>query len=305
MSSTYSRLKRASAAMERVFVLIDADSRVCDPQQPKNLPRLSQSIEFKDVCFSYQSKHQSDQRGPVLDQFNLKIEAGEVVAIVGHNGCGKSTLVNLLPRFFDPNSGEVYIDGVSLREARLSDIRGQIGVVTQDTVLFDTSIADNIRYGRPNATLEQIEAAAAKAHVLPIVNSLPKRFDSPVGEKGRSLSGGQRQRVALARAILRDPSILILDEATSAADAESEALVHEALKAFAPGRTVLLISHTMSASLLDFVTRIVVMEEGRVLATGGHHELLETCSVYQKLFQSSSRQMGIAPPAEESRRVAA
>ncbi len=291
MSTTYSRLKKATAAMERVFGMIDAVSKVQDPVHPKPLARLAESIEFRDVCFSYQAKLAAEQRGMVLDHFNFTVQAGEVIAIVGHNGCGKSTLMQLLPRFFDPNSGEVYIDGLSLREVALADLRRQIGIVTQDTVLFDDSVLENIRYGRPDATRAEIEEAARLAHVMPIVEALPHGFDSIVGEKGRTLSGGQRQRIALARAILRNPALMILDEATSAADAESEALIHKALKQFAPGRTMLLISHTMSASLLDFVTRIVVMEDGRVLASGKHEQLLATCSVYHRLYTATSRKM--------------
>jgi subfamily B ATP-binding cassette protein MsbA len=291
MSTTYSRLKKSTAAMERVFGMIDAVSKVQDPPNAKPLQRLEESIEFKDVCFSYHAQNAAEQRGLVLDHFNLKIDAGEVVAIVGHNGCGKSTLMHLLPRFFDPTCGEVYVDGLSLREVKLADLRRQIAVVTQDTVLFDDSVYENIRYGRPDGTKQEIEDAAHRAHVMPIVEALPQGFESRVGEKGRTLSGGQRQRIALARAILRNPAIMILDEATSAADAESEALIHKALKEFAPGRTMLLISHTMSASLLDFVTRIVVMEDGRVLASGRHEELLQTCSVYHRLYTASSRKM--------------
>ncbi|MBX3444463.1 MAG: ABC transporter ATP-binding protein [Planctomyces sp.] len=306
MSTTFSKLKKSSAAMERVFALIDAVSRVQEPANPQPLPRLSKRIEFKDVCFRYFSRNPSEQRGAVLDQFNLTIEAGEVVAIVGHNGCGKSTLVHLLPRFFDPCSGEVYVDGVALRQVSTAELRRQIGVVTQDTVLFDDTVLENIRYGNTEATRQELEEAAQKAHVMPIVHALPQGFESRVGEKGRSLSGGQRQRIALARAIVRDPSLLILDEATSAADADSEALIHEALKAFAPGRTILLISHTMSDSLLDFVTRIVVMEEGRVLAAGSHSELLESCSVYQRLYHAASRKMsGAAQTDGESSAIRA
>ncbi len=291
MSTTYSRLKKATAAMERVFAMMDAVSKVQEPPNARPLPNMADAIEFKDVCFAYHAKQEADQRGLVLDHFNLKIQAGEVVAIVGHNGCGKSTLMHLMPRFFDPTSGEVYIDGLSLREVKLADLRRQIGVVTQDTVLFDDTVYENIRYGRPNATRSEVEDAARRAHVMPIVNALPQGFESRVGEKGRTLAGGQRQRSARARAILRDPAIVILDEATSAADAESEALIHKALKEFAPGRTMMLISHTMSASLLDFVTRIVVMEDGRVLATGQHEELLQTCSVYHRLYNATSRKM--------------
>ncbi len=271
MSSTFSRLKRSAAAIDRIFDLINRETRISDPAITKACGRHQKSIEFKDVSFRYESQDPKAQRGLVLEHVDLNVEFGEVIAIVGQNGCGKSTLVNLLPRFYDPENGSVLLDGTSITDIALAELRNQVGIVTQETMLFDESILENIRYGTPNATREQVEAAARQAH---------------------ELSGGQRQRIALARVILKDPAILILDEATSAADAESETLIHETLKTFVKGRTTFLISHTISNSLLDFVTRIVVMEKGNVIATGNHEQLLETCPIYHRLYNSPSRVIG-------------
>ncbi len=288
MSSVYSKLKKSTAAIDRIFELIDRKPEVCDPKQPVPLPRLERSIEFSSVTFQYPTRGLAPARRAALEDVSLTINAGEVVALVGENGCGKSTLVNLLPRFFDPQRGEVRIDGVPIKQAALRDLRAQIGLVTQETILFDDSIYENIRYGRSGATAEEIEAAARQAHVSSFVDELPHGFSTSVGERGGELSGGQRQRVSLARAILRDPSLLILDEATSAVDAQSESLIHSTLKEFAAGRTVLMVTHMLSNSLLDFITRIVVMEEGRVVASGSHQQLLATCPQYQRLYEARS-----------------
>jgi len=289
LSSAFSRLKRASAAIDRIFTMIDQKSTITDPEKTIEAKRHAESIEFRDVSFSYASRDETMQRGLVLEHVDLKVNAGEVVAIVGQNGCGKSTLVNLLPRFFDPVSGDVLVDKTPIRSMTLSDLRQQVGIVTQDTVLFDDTVAGNIQYGTETATRQQIEEAARKAHILPLIESLPQGFDTVLGDKGKDLSGGQRQRIALARVILRDPAILILDEATSAADAESESLIHESLKEFVKGRTTFMISHTISQSLLDFITRIVVMENGKIVGTGSHEQLLESCPLYHRLYNSKSR----------------
>ena len=289
MNGAISPLRRSLTALERIVETLDAQPLVSEIPGAVALPRHSQSIEFSHVTFQYAARHQNEQRSPVLNNFNLKVKAGEVVAIVGHNGCGKSTLVQLLPRFFDPQAGDIQIDGVSIQNARLADLRGQIGIVTQETNLFDMSLRENLTYGSDNIDQATLEAAAQKAHLGPILKQLPQGYDTPLGDKGKSLSGGQRQRVALARAILRDPAILILDEATSATDAESEHLIHQTLKEFVRGRTVMLITHQMSQSLLDFVTRIVVMDQGQVVADGTHAHLLATNPIYQRLFQAPSR----------------
>lgn len=290
LSSGFARLKRAAAAIDRIDSMMKQETKVIDPQEPKPLKRHSRDVEFQDISFQYHSRFAGLHRGLVLDHVSLKVAAGEVVALVGQNGCGKSTLVNLLPRYYDPDVGSVLVDGVPLTEVQLDDLRSQIGIVTQDTILFDQSIRENVRYGRPSATDEEVSEAARQAHLLPVIQALPQGLDTVVGEKGKELSGGQRQRIALARAILRNPAILILDEATSAIDADSETLIHQTLKEFVKGRTTFLITHSMSKSLLDFVTRIVVMENGKIVATGTHEQLLATSPLYDRLFHAPSRQ---------------
>lgn len=297
LSGILPRLKRSTAAIDRIFSLMEQKSLLVDPVGARPMGRHHTSIEFRDVSFRYLHRNRESQRGLVLEHVDLKVDFGEVVAIVGQNGCGKSTLVNLLPRYYDPEEGEVLIDGRPMQDVPLKDLRNQVGIVTQETVLFDGTLLENIRYGNEKATREEIEEAARRAHVMPIVQTLPQGFETVLGGKGKDLSGGQRQRVALARVILRNPAILILDEATSAADAESESLLHQALKEFVKGRTTFLISHMISQSLLDFITRIVVMENGKIVASGSHVQLLETCPLYHRLYHSPSRQLGTVAKA--------
>ncbi len=290
LSTTYAKLKRAAAAADRVFQLIDMKPMVKSPSHPKPLPRHSKTIEFHNISFTYSSKEEDGSPRPAaLENVSLSVTAGEVIAVVGENGSGKSTLVNLLPRYYDPHHGAVLVDGVDIRDVRLRELRSQLGVVTQETLLFDETIYDNIRYGRLEATRAEIEAAARQAHVTQFINLLPDGFETRVGEKGGRLSGGQRQRVALARAILRDPAILILDEATSAIDAQSEYLIHQTLREFVKGRTTFLITHSVSPSILDLVSRIIVMDRGRMIAAGPHEALIETCPVYQRLFSAQTK----------------
>ncbi|QDU07880.1 Lipid A export ATP-binding/permease protein MsbA [Gimesia aquarii] len=291
MSSVYSKLKKTIAAAERIFSVIDRETLVKEADAPQRFPQKLESVHFKKIDFTYAQRKESTRNNePILDGVNLEISAGEVVLVVGENGSGKSTLVNLLPRFYDPDKGSVFINEIDARDIRLRDLRNHIGVVSQETMLFDDSILENIRYGRPNATRLEIEAVARKAHVLQFAEQLPGGLQYDVGERGQELSGGQRQRIALARAILRNPEILILDEATSAIDSQSEILIHKALKEFAPGRTVFIITHSVGQSLLEFATRIVVMDSGKVVATGPHHTLVETCPQYQNLLSAQVRQ---------------
>jgi subfamily B ATP-binding cassette protein MsbA len=289
MSATFSRLKRCAAALDRIFELMERQPHVREAADARPLPRHHETIEFRNVSFSYPTRELAESRGPAVEEVNLTIRAGEVVAFVGQNGCGKSTLLSMLPRLYDPTAGEVLIDDIPLKDVRLADLRSQIGLVTQETILFDDSIYENIRYGKSTATRAEIEDAARQARVMEIVESLPGGFETRVGERGKELSGGQRQRIALARSIVRDPSILILDEATSAADAHSETLIFEALQSFAKGRTVLLITHSMTPALLKIIDRIVVMQSGRVIAVGRHDELLPTCPLYDSLYHAKSR----------------
>ncbi|MCH9654150.1 MAG: ABC transporter ATP-binding protein/permease [Planctomycetes bacterium] len=291
MSSVYSKLKRTAAAAERIFSIIDRESLVKESEEPQPFPQNLESVQFKNIDFTYSLRKDSTRNNdPILDSVNLEVAAGEVVIVVGENGSGKSTLVNLLPRFYDPDKGSVLINENDIRDYRLKDLRNHIGVVSQETMLFDDTILENIRYGRPSASRAEIEAVAKKAHVSQFAEQIPDGLLYNVGEKGQELSGGQRQRIALARAILRDPEILILDEATSAIDSQSEILIHKALKEFAPGRTVFIITHSIGQSLLEFATRIVVMDSGKVVATGPHSTLINTCPRYQNLLSAQVRQ---------------
>jgi subfamily B ATP-binding cassette protein MsbA len=291
LSTTYAKLKRSMAAADRVFALIDAKTLVREPVAPKPAPWHAKSIEFRDVRFTYaQSQDDDTPRPAVLAGVGLTVQAGEVIVVVGENGSGKSTLVNLLPRYYDPEQGAVLIDDVDIREIRLKELRAQIGVVTQETLLFDETIYENIRYGKPSAGKKEIEQAADRAFVTPFLKTLPDGLNTRVGEKGQRLSGGQRQRIALARAILRDPPILILDEATSAIDAQSERLIHQSLREFAQGRTVFIITHAVSQSILDLVDRIVIMQDGQMTAVGPHEVLMEVCPAYRRLYRAQIHQ---------------
>jgi subfamily B ATP-binding cassette protein MsbA len=291
LSSVFTVARRSLVAADRVFELIDRETLVEEHPQARRLARHHESIEFSEVGFRYAVSDESAVARPAaLQDVTFKIAAGEVVAIVGENGSGKSTLLNLLPRFYDAETGNVRIDGVDIREAGLRELRSQIGVVTQDPMLFDDTIAENIRYGQTDATRKDIEAAARKADALSFIETLPDGFETRVGEKGQSLSGGQRQRITLARAIVRNPAILILDEPTSAIDAQSEYALHRVLHSFVQDRTTFIVTHSVSPTLLDLITQVAVMDQGRLVAYGPHETLIETCPLYQRLFDSQVRQ---------------
>jgi ABC-type multidrug transport system fused ATPase/permease subunit len=243
---------------------------------------------------------------PILHDVSLRVAFGETIAIVGPNGCGKSTLANLIPRFADPTGGVIRLDGIPLTDVRIRELRRQIGLVTQETLLFDDTVANNIRYGSPAATQEQVEAAARQAHAHRfIVDQLPKGYETVVGQSGSRLSGGQRQRIALARAILRDPALIILDEATSQVDLESEQLIQNVLEQFVQNRTAVIITHRLAA--LSLADRIVVMEGGRIVDVGTHAELAQRCPFYVRLQQLQlERAADIRPlPAAGDRRKTA
>lgn len=287
-SKFYNIIRQSGTLAEQVLKRLDQESLVAVNESPQWLPPLERSVEFRDVHFSYARADgdKTQERGRVLNGLSLKIEVGETVAVVGSNGSGKSTLVGLLPRFQDPDEGTVLFDDLDIRQARLHDLRDQIAIVPQEVLLFDDTIAENIRYGNPSATDQEVREAARRARVLDFADQKPLGLKTAVGEGGRQLSGGQRQRVALARAILRDPRLLILDEPTSAIDAESEVLIHSALKDFVHSRTAVIITHTLSPALLEYVSRIVVLDHGRVVATGTHSELQAVCPVYQQLWDA-------------------
>jgi ATP-binding cassette subfamily B protein/subfamily B ATP-binding cassette protein MsbA len=282
LADVYSNLQSAAAAADRVYALLDREPSISDPPHPVPLPAGRRDLTFEHVHFQYTPGN------PVLRDINFCVRHGETLAIVGPNGCGKTTLVNMAPRFYDPAEGVVRLGGVDLRDLRLRELRQQIGVVTQHTVLFEGTIRDNIRYGSLHATDKQVMEAAKKAHVHRFVESLDEGYHTNVGERGGRLSGGQRQRISLARAILRDPAILILDEATSHIDPESEQMIQGALESFIRGRTTLLITHRMSA--LDLADRILVLDGGAIADIGTHDQLINRCPLYGRLYQVDFRQ---------------
>ncbi len=287
MSSVFGQIKQGMAGADRAFELIDRQSLIQESAAVRPVPRHEKTIAFDDISFRYAVFNEAgESRAEALRDVNLEVKFGQVVAVVGTNGSGKSTLLSLLPRFMDPAGGCVRVDGIDIREYNSKELRNQIGLVSQETMLFNDTVFENIRYGNSQADEKTIEEAARTAHAWDFVQQLPEKFQTKIGPAGRKLSGGQRQRLALARAIVRDPSILILDEATSAVDAESEDMIHGVLKEFSKGRTVFIITHALSETFLDLVDRIIVMDQGQLVADGTHNELLETSDVYRRLSQS-------------------
>lgn len=274
-------IQKALAAAQRVFMIIDMPEEIAEGRDAKQLPEVSGKVEFQNVSFAY------DDKGNVITDLSFSVKPGEVIAIVGPSGAGKSTIANLLPRFYDVNKGDIKIDGHSVREVTLDSLREQVGIVPQETMLFNGSVYNNILYGRLDATKEEIEAAAKAANAHDFIMQLTDGYETKLGDRGVNLSGGQRQRIAIARAILKNPRILILDEATSALDTESERVVQEALDRLMVGRTSFVIAHRLST--VKNADKILVLEKGNLVESGTHDELLALDGLYAHLYKIQYR----------------
>jgi len=278
LSRMHLYFQQTLASAQRVFDLLDTSIQVTEDENARDLPAFRQEIEFRNVSFSYPSSEESVLRG-----VDLKIKAGEIVALVGSSGAGKTTLVNLIPRFYDTDEGEILLDGYDISKGTVSSLRQQIAMVTQETFLFSGTLRENIAYSLPDKSREDVEEAAKAAFIHDFIMELPEQYETLVGERGQLLSGGQRQRIAIARAILKKAPILVLDEATSALDAESESLVQRALYNLMQNCTTLVIAHRLST--VRMANRIVVLDRGRIVEQGDHENLMEASGVYRKLYE--------------------
>ncbi|MDY0150232.1 MAG: ABC transporter ATP-binding protein [Kiritimatiellia bacterium] len=288
LSRVHLAIQQSTAAAERIYQILDTEDTVANHPGAVPLTGPITDIRYEDVGFSY-----GPDGPPVVEHININARSGELVALVGSSGSGKTTLVNMLPRFFDPVSGHVRLNGHDLRDFTLISLRRHIGLVTQDTILFNDTVFHNIAYGEPAATREQVEAAAQKAHAHDFIMAMPQGYDTVIAERGLLLSGGQRQRLAIARALMRNPPILILDEATSALDTESERAVQLALNAAMEGRTVFAIAHRLST--IQRADQILVLDRGHIVERGRHQELLDQSGIYQRLYHMQFENQ--APPS--------
>lgn len=282
LSRVYAAIQKAMAAADRVFDIMDLDEKITDVPNAKPLPPIKGKVEFKDITFSYKEGQ------PALQHISLKAEPGQMIALVGPSGSGKSTIANLIPRFYDVDSGVITIDDHDIRQVTADSLREQIGLVPQETMLFSTTVMENIRYGRLEATDEEVIEAAKAANAEEFIKELPEGYDTKLGERGLNLSGGQRQRLAIARAILKNPRVLILDEATSALDTESEKIVQDALDNLMVGRTSFVIAHRLST--IFNADQIFVVENGHLREHGTHEELLAAGGLYSNLYNIQFRQ---------------
>jgi subfamily B ATP-binding cassette protein MsbA len=283
LSTVNNRIQEASAAADRVFEIIDTVPDIKDSKGAKTLVEFKQTVSFKNVGFKYE-----DSEEWVLDDINLKVSKGDILALVGPSGGGKSTLVDLIPRFYDPINGSILIDGEDIRNYTVDSLRSKMGIVTQETFLFNSSIKENIAYGLDNYPYEKVVEAAKAANAHEFIVQTPEGYDTIIGERGVKLSGGQRQRLTIARAILKNPDIMIFDEATSALDSESEILVQEAIERMMKNRTTFVIAHRLST--IRNATRILVIDRGKIIQTGTHQELmLKENGLYKKLYEMQFR----------------
>jgi ATP-binding cassette subfamily B protein len=268
--------QRATASGERIFEVMDEPEEVSDRPGAVDLPAGDGRVRFERVSFGY------DEQRPVLQGIDLELEPGRTVALIGHTGAGKTTLASLVPRFYDVSSGRITIDGLDIREVKLTSLRREIGIVAQDPFLFSASVRENIAFGNPGATDEEVEEAARQAQAAEFIDELPNGYDTVIGERGITLSGGQRQRIAIARALLVDPRVLILDDATASVDATTEARIRLGLREAMKGRTTIIIAHRLST--LALADELVVLDRGRVVARGEHEDLLERSPVYREIY---------------------
>ena len=276
ISRVYGTIQKAMAGADRVFEIMDMPEAIQDKPEAKVMPPVRGYVEFDDVSFGYK------EGVPALENISFSVQPGQMIAFVGPSGAGKSTIANLVPRFYDVTGGAIRIDGEDVRDVTMSSLRTQIGIVPQETMLFSTTVRENIRYGRLDATDEEIEQAAKDANAHEFIMQLPEGYDTKIGERGMNLSGGQRQRIAIARAILKDPQLLILDEATSALDTESEKVVQAALDRLMVGRTSFVIAHRLST--IFNADQIYVIEKGHIRERGTHEELLKLGGLYSSLY---------------------
>jgi ATP-binding cassette subfamily B protein len=282
------QLSAASASAERIVQVLDTEPKVQNNPNAKPLGNVLGRVGFEGVSFKYGNSN----AGLVLKDINLNADPGQTVAILGATGSGKSTLVNLIPRFYDVTEGKVLIDGTDIRDVTLESLRSHIGIALQETVLFSGTIRDNIRYGRPSATDDEVVAVAKAAEAHEFIMSFPKGYDTELGERGVNLSGGEKQRIAIARALLLQPSILILDDSTSSVDIETEVKIQKALERAMKGRTSFVIAQRISTVLN--ADKIVVLEKGQIVAQGTHMQLMETSSVYREIYESQLGEGGVA-----------